>query len=71
MTDTAPVRALLTTSDVCALLKIKPRTLRMWVSGGRFPAPIKLSDSGLSENRWSPGAVDQWLASRSGGAPAS
>lgn len=68
MTSPAPLQndqaVLLRESQVATMLSIAPRTLRLWVSAGKFPRPIRVgSDQQRSTVRWLRGEVDAWIRS--------
>lgn len=51
----------LTEADVLAMLQVSSRTLRGWVSGGRFPAPVRLEGEGRNaRKRWDSDEVETW-----------
>lgn len=62
----APVHAekplLLRESQVARLLSISTRTLRRWVSGQRFPQPIRLrGDLQRAPAMWLRSEVEAWV----------
>jgi predicted DNA-binding transcriptional regulator AlpA len=54
----APACELLTAADLCSLLKLDPRTLRVLRHEGRVPEPIKLGRS----LRWRRAEIEAWIA---------
>ena len=54
----APTCELLTAADLCSLLKLDARTLRVLRHEGRVPEPIKLGRS----LRWRRAEVEAWIA---------
>jgi predicted DNA-binding transcriptional regulator AlpA len=56
----APTCELLTAADLCALLKLDARTLRVLRHEGRVPEPIKLGRS----LRWRRAEVEAWIAAQ-------
>jgi predicted DNA-binding transcriptional regulator AlpA len=40
-------------------LAVSPRTIRRWISEGRFPRPILVSPGGPA--RWRVGQIEDWL----------
>ena len=54
----APACELLTAADLCSLLKLDARTLRVLRHEGRVPEPIKLGRS----LRWRRAEVEAWIA---------
>ena len=53
---------LLRERDVAGMLSISPRTLRLWVSSGKFPRPIRVgADAQRSTVRWLRSEVDAWI----------
>ena len=54
----APACELLTAKDVCALLKLDARTLRVLRHEGHVPEPIKLGRS----LRWRRADIEAWVA---------
>lgn len=53
----APACELLTAADLCALLKLDARTLRVLRHEGRVPEPIKLGRS----LRWRRAEIEEWI----------
>ena len=54
----APTCELLTAADLCSMLKLDARTLRVLRHEGRVPEPIKLGRS----LRWRRAEVEAWIA---------
>ena len=54
----APACELLTAADLCSLLKLDARTLRVLRHEGRVPEPIKLGRS----LRWRRAEIEAWIA---------
>ncbi len=68
-TPTAPAALtspedLLTSKEVCALLRVGQRTLWRWVHTDHFPRPIILS---AAQHRWRRSTVEAWIISRQAG----
>ena len=59
----APACELLTAADICSLLKLDARTLRVLRHEGRVPEPIKLGRS----LRWRKAEVEGWIAAQGEG----
>ncbi|NUP97426.1 MAG: helix-turn-helix domain-containing protein [Planctomycetaceae bacterium] len=62
----APTCELLTAADLCSLLKLDARTLRVLRHEGRVPEPIKLGRS----LRWRRAEIEAWIAEQGGDADA-
>jgi predicted DNA-binding transcriptional regulator AlpA len=62
----APACELLTAADLCSLLKLDARTLRVLRHEGRVPEPIKLGRS----LRWRRAEIEAWIAEQGGDARA-
>jgi predicted DNA-binding transcriptional regulator AlpA len=62
----APACELLTAADLCSLLKLDARTLRVLRHEGRVPEPIKLGRS----LRWRRAEIEAWIAEQGGDADA-
>lgn len=58
------VAEIATTKEKPGLLPVSPATIWRWVREGRFPKPFKL---GHSVTVWDAGAVEAFIAERSGG----
>lgn len=59
--------ALLRESQVVALVSYSARTLRAWVSAGRFPKPVRQpGDQRQASKRWLRCEVEAWIAERAG-----
>jgi hypothetical protein len=56
----ANVDALLAPSDVCAALRVKPRTLRKLIAAGDYPKP----DLDLAGPRWFRATHEAWMTSK-------
>ncbi len=56
----APTCELLTAADLCSLLKLDARTLRVLRHEGRVPEPIKLGRS----LRWRRAEIEAWIAAQ-------
>ncbi|MDE0237493.1 MAG: AlpA family phage regulatory protein [bacterium] len=54
-------REFLRRRDVCARYGISTTTLHRWVSGGEFPAPVRLGGRSV---RWRVSDLDRWEAER-------
>lgn len=53
---------LLREHEVASLVGYSPRTLRAWVSAGKFPRPIRQPDAaGHSTKRWLRSEIDAWI----------
>ncbi len=48
--------------DVLDRLKITRTTIYRWIDSGKFPKPIKLSET---TNRWLLTDIEKWIAERS------
>lgn len=63
MTATSTQPLLLREADVVALVGFAPRTIRQWVSCGKFPRPVKLDGDGMrAAKRWLRAEVEEWVA---------
>lgn len=66
MTTSAPPpeAVLLTQAQVCAMISVADRTLRQWVSAGRFPRPVVVGggDEQRAGKRWIRAEVEAWIA---------
>ena len=64
MTTIPTVQALLLReAEVAALVGYSARTLRAWVSAGKFPRPIRQPDAtGHSTKRWLRSEIEKWIA---------
>lgn len=62
----APVAPLMTAVDVASALRISERTLRLWISGGKFPPPKKIGRGA----RWQRSDVEAWVENSSAGGAA-
>lgn len=64
MTTMLPIQPmLLREAEVAALVGYSPRTLRAWVSAGKFPRPIRQPDATLhSTKRWLRSEIEAWVA---------
>ncbi len=51
---------LLTTKDVCNMLRISPNTLRNWRLANKFPHPIQVQDNN-GKTLWLKINVENWL----------
>lgn len=59
--------ALLTEAQVSVLVQIPSRTLRMMVSAGRFPKPLRIGPNPESQQcpkRWVRAEIDAWLTQK-------
>lgn len=51
-----------TEREVLARLKMSSRTLRAWVSAGKFPEPARFGDDAQrARKRWLASDVDAWV----------
>lgn len=58
-----PLAELLTEAQVSVMVQIRPRTLRLMVSAGRFPKPLKIGanpESPQCRKRWVRAEIDAW-----------
>lgn len=66
MTTSAPPpeAILLTQAQVCAMIGFAGRTLRTWVSAGKFPRPVSIAgrDERRCPKRWLRTEVEGWIA---------
>lgn len=52
---------LLTELQVCALVKLRPRTIQAYVASKRFPQPIRFGKGPRARKRWRRSTVDNWI----------
>ena len=54
---------LLTQAQVCRMIGFASRTLRTWVSAGKFPRPVQIGrDDQRAPKRWLRAEVEEWIA---------
>lgn len=59
----APDAILLRESEVARMVGFSRRTIRSWVSAGKFPKPVRIGDDEQrSPKRWKRSEVDAWIA---------
>jgi excisionase family DNA binding protein len=64
-TASIPANAvMLTEAQVAEMLQVNDRTIRRWVSGKRFPAPVRFGEGQRARSRWFRSEVDAWLAAK-------
>ena len=69
-TNSEPIPPLLTIADIAAYTKLGARTLRRWLSAGKFPPPD--FRYGAKVKRWRQKTVDDFLSAQAaerGGRP--
>lgn len=63
-TDIPAEAILLTHKQVSTLAQLSERTIRMMVSAGRFPRPIRIGPSDRSHKRYVRAEIEAWLRAR-------
>ena len=58
---TSPSVGYLRLKDVVKRVPVAKSTIWLWVSDGKFPAPVKLSDRVTA---WAVAAIDEWEAEK-------